>query len=124
MHSLEISPINRLEEKSFKQVRLVEATQIRETHNHPKPRDGDTSWVVIILVPICFMLVCATIGSIVFVLCQIIEDKNRQSKINHCQQIPCSNCRFFSNNHYLKCAVHPSTVLTKYALNCSDYWTQ
>ena len=33
----------------------------------------------------------------------------------------CNKCRFFDNNHYLKCAVHPSTVLRKEARNCLDY---
>lgn len=35
---------------------------------------------------------------------------------------PCSSCRFFSQNAYLKCAVHPSIALTKQALNCSNFW--
>ena len=35
---------------------------------------------------------------------------------------PCKTCHFFfANKHYLKCAVHPSTVLTKQAINCPDY---
>ncbi|MBE9045475.1 hypothetical protein IQ255_13875 [Pleurocapsales cyanobacterium LEGE 10410] len=36
-------------------------------------------------------------------------------------QIPCKNCRFLAKNQYLKCAVHPSKVLTAQAINCSDY---
>ncbi len=36
-------------------------------------------------------------------------------------QVPCRKCRYFKNNPYLKCAVHPSTALTKEAINCSDY---
>lgn len=36
-------------------------------------------------------------------------------------QIPCRNCIFFAKNQYLKCAVHPFNVLTKQAINCSDY---
>ncbi|MGB7441512.1 MAG: hypothetical protein WA919_10620 [Coleofasciculaceae cyanobacterium] len=39
------------------------------------------------------------------------------------RQIPCYNCRFFNNNAYLKCAVHPSTVLSIVAKNCPDYWS-
>lgn len=35
---------------------------------------------------------------------------------------PCSNCRFFSQNAYLKCAVHPSIALTKQAIDCSNFW--
>jgi hypothetical protein len=39
-------------------------------------------------------------------------------------QVPCKNCRFYSNNHYLKCAVQPSIVLTIEAINCSEYSPQ
>lgn len=38
--------------------------------------------------------------------------------------VPCRNCQFFANNKYLKCAVHPSAVLTEQATNCSDYCYQ
>jgi hypothetical protein len=33
----------------------------------------------------------------------------------------CKNCQFYSNNHYLKCAVQPSLVLTEAAQDCSEY---
>lgn len=36
-------------------------------------------------------------------------------------QVYCKSCQFFSNNPYLKCALHPSTALTKEAKDCSDY---
>ncbi|AFY79529.1 MAG: hypothetical protein IGR93_13590 [Hydrococcus sp. C42_A2020_068] len=37
------------------------------------------------------------------------------------RQVPCTKCHFFNNNFYLKCAVHPSKVLTSEARDCSDY---
>jgi hypothetical protein len=42
-------------------------------------------------------------------------------KIKSSNQVRCKNCRYFSGNFYLKCAVHPATVLTKEASNCPDY---
>ncbi|MCU0535611.1 MAG: hypothetical protein MUD14_17105 [Hydrococcus sp. Prado102] len=42
--------------------------------------------------------------------------------MKHFSQVPCRKCRFFSSNPYLKCAIHPSTVLTAQARDCSDYW--
>jgi hypothetical protein len=36
-------------------------------------------------------------------------------------KLPCRNCRYFSNNHFLQCAVQPSIVLTEEAMNCSEY---
>lgn len=41
-------------------------------------------------------------------------------KTTHCQ-VSCENCRFFNNNPYIKCAIHPSTVLTAQAKDCADY---
>lgn len=41
--------------------------------------------------------------------------------IKHLNRVPCRNCRFYSNNVHLKCAVNPSIVLTEQALDCSDY---
>ncbi|MEH2131729.1 MAG: hypothetical protein V7K86_14075 [Nostoc sp.] len=41
--------------------------------------------------------------------------------LNCFHQLPCRSCRFFTNNHYLYCTVHPSIVLTEQALDCSDY---
>lgn len=37
------------------------------------------------------------------------------------QKVPCKKCQFFANNHYLKCAVKPDTVLTEKAMNCGEY---
>lgn len=47
--------------------------------------------------------------------------KIRGSSIWPVSQIPCKSCQFFAQNRYLSCAVHPFTVLTKQAKNCSDY---
>ena len=40
------------------------------------------------------------------------------------QKVPCKKCQFFANNHYLKCAVKPDTVLTEEAIDCSEYLPQ
>jgi len=33
----------------------------------------------------------------------------------------CRSCQFYARNLYLKCAVHPSIVLTRQANSCLDY---
>ncbi|MEA5600276.1 hypothetical protein [Nostoc sp. UHCC 0252] len=48
-------------------------------------------------------------------------DHKMAFSINRLHKLPCKNCRFYSNNHYLKCAVNPSIVLTEEAMNCSEY---
>ncbi|MBW4644974.1 MAG: hypothetical protein KME23_18610 [Goleter apudmare HA4340-LM2] len=41
--------------------------------------------------------------------------------VHNSHKVPCKNCQYYSNNHYLKCAVKPSIVLTDEAHNCSEY---
>jgi hypothetical protein len=33
----------------------------------------------------------------------------------------CHSCKYFDRNLYLNCAIHPSKVLTKSAVDCVDY---
>jgi hypothetical protein len=33
----------------------------------------------------------------------------------------CHRCQYFNNNLYLKCAIHPGTVLTEASIDCKDY---
>ncbi len=35
-------------------------------------------------------------------------------------KLPCCNCQFFNKNPYLKCAVHPTIVMTEAAIDCPD----
>lgn len=50
-----------------------------------------------------------------------VSPYRKHAHTQSCEPIPCRNCRFFKDSRYLRCAVHPSTVLTKQALNCLDY---
>lgn len=36
-------------------------------------------------------------------------------------KIPCARCRYCTNTHLLKCAVHPQTALTEQAIQCPDF---
>ena len=33
----------------------------------------------------------------------------------------CHRCQYFSDNRYLKCALHPVTVMTEETMNCADH---
>jgi len=50
---------------------------------------------------------------------KIVRAKN--VTVGCCPKLPCGNCHFFTNNHYLRCAVRPSCVLTEQAFDCPDY---
>lgn len=60
-----------------------------------------------------------------WILYQIISELDRAKiqsiSIFPVSQTPCKNCKFYISNFYLKCAVHPSEVLTKQARHCVDY---
>ena len=43
---------------------------------------------------------------------QIIKSKN---------SIICDGCKYYNNNHYLQCALRPTTVMTEQSINCEDY---
>ena len=38
-------------------------------------------------------------------------------------EIPCADCQFFTNDHRLKCPVHPHEALTPEAVGCRDFET-
>jgi hypothetical protein len=42
-------------------------------------------------------------------------------KLNH--KTPCYRCQYFSDNPYVKCALHPDMVLTEKAIDCQDYYS-
>ena len=45
----------------------------------------------------------------------------RRSAAMH--EIPCADCQFFTNDHRLKCPVHPHEALTPDAVGCRDFET-
>ncbi|MDB9539865.1 hypothetical protein [Anabaenopsis arnoldii] len=50
-----------------------------------------------------------------------VLDNKMVFTLNGIHKVPCKNCRFYSNNHYLKCAVKPSIVMSEEAKDCSEY---
>ncbi len=103
---------------------LIDVKPTSTTHNNTKPQVGDIPFGAVLLAPICFMIVWAIVVFTVSKACKVAQKKDEIVAIDHLQQHPCRNCRFFNDNHFLKCAVRPSTALTKQALNCSDYWSE
>jgi len=58
-----------------------------------------------------------------WVFWKTLRDRLAHTKPRPLPQLPCTNCRFFNQNPYLKCTVHPERALTREALHCSDYWS-
>lgn len=63
------------------------------------------AWLLVLIV------ILSTIG--------IIRDIRKRAIIMH--QIPCSDCRYFTNNYYLKCPLQPKIANTELAINCPDF---
>ncbi|MEH1997764.1 MAG: hypothetical protein V7L00_03135 [Nostoc sp.] len=97
------------------QVILSEAKK-EQTQTHELTIDD----IAIYLSPVGFL-----IGWVGFFLIlrkfQAFLDAKMVFSIKELHKVPCKNCRFYSHNHYLKCAVNPSIVLTEEAMNCSEY---
>ena len=126
MHTSEFFRIYVLAEKSFKQATLVETKLVSTTDNGTKPQSMNVPDVAVVLFALLnFMIVWASVVFIVSTFSKVRKvSRDGAVTIDYFKQVPCKNCRFFNNNHHLKCAVHPCTALTKEAINCSDYWPQ
>jgi len=71
------------------------------------------------LVSVCF---CLTWGLILLIFLSVWSAlKEGVTTTKRLHQIPCTDCRFFTNDYRLKCTVNPSIANTEVAINCSDY---
>lgn len=66
-----------------------------------------------------FLCACSLLTLCIWSLISSVLDAVARAKQMH--QIPCTNCRFFTNNHSLKCTVNPCIANTESAIECSDY---
>ena len=71
-----------------------------------------------VLLPISLTI---TLGTIISLRRLYKSEHQVNDFLSYLEPVPCRNCHFFSLNPYIKCAVHPSTVLTKQAIDCLDY---
>lgn len=102
--------------KSFHQL-----THSQVKQEYTTQQEGiNISDLAIALTPLSFVFIWAIF---LFILHKIRShaDNKIAFSMNGLHQVPCKNCKFFSNNHYLKCAVNPDIVLTEEAINCSEY---
>lgn len=72
-----------------------------------------------VVLPIYFAIAAGVL--IVFQLSRKREQSLVNDFLTRLQRVPCMNCHFYTMNPHLKCAVNPSVVLTKQAIDCPDY---
>ena len=109
-----------LEASSIRQASLTEtpATQQAETGNRVDIPD-----ILMVALPLAFVMGW---GVVFFILSKswMVARHELTSNLKRFHKVPCSNCKFFSANPYLKCAVNPSVALTEQAVDCSEYSPQ
>jgi len=71
------------------------------------------------LVPICFISAWVLIAVVAWTLGGAMREGLAQAKQMH--RIPCAHCQFFTNDHRLKCTVHPQYANSERAIDCLDY---
>jgi hypothetical protein len=92
----------------------VEVTQTKAGSHEAIPPNGS-----LFIIPLCFVIIWA-IATFPFFR-ELSKSSPRGKLFLQASRIPCRNCRFYSKNSYLKCAVHPTTAATDEAMNCSDF---
>ncbi|AFZ56617.1 hypothetical protein H6G54_00470 [Anabaena cylindrica FACHB-243] len=99
---------------------LHQLTRSESKQEYTQQQPLNISDLAIALTPLSFVFVWAIF---LFILQKIRSnlDNKIAFSVNTVHQVPCKNCKFFANNHYLKCAVKPDIVLTEEAINCSEY---
>lgn len=75
----------------------------------------DLTWLMLMILVMLSALIAQIYG-------YIPKLRTRQSaNLKRRHQDTCHRCKYFHQNLYLKCALHPSTALTEDSIDCKDY---
>ena len=67
-----------------------------------------------------FSIAAAIIALVCWSLASAVRDSWQIARRMH--SIPCSHCRYFTNDYRLKCSVQPRSANTEQAIDCGDYF--
>lgn len=104
--------------ETVQHIKLVQALPSASQSDGANSSEALVSDGALILIPLCFLSAWAIA---IVIAVGIPKGLRRQVFSPPRPKVPCRNCQFFSVNPYLQCAVHPSTVLTGKAADCSDF---
>ncbi|WP_373546414.1 hypothetical protein [Chamaesiphon sp.] len=65
------------------------------------------------------LIILSTIGVLIYAC--IFNRKQHSFRVKLPSTVTCYRCRYFNDNHFLQCALHPVTVLTEQSVDCMDY---
>jgi hypothetical protein len=86
---------------------------------HPRKQGFEVTPTLRVLFVI--IIVFATCSTIVTTIYDYLAKWLRHSIDFNFYGIKCDRCQYLDCNPHLKCAIHPSIVLTNQAINCKDY---
>jgi hypothetical protein len=127
MTAQEFLKLHLLANSNFNQATPIEAKVISVKPDLPEPDMAKPEKLItpdeaLFLIPFGFSMVVAFVVLMSPDVWKLV--RARMATLTRLHKVPCKNCRFFTNNHYLWCTVNPSIALTKEAVNCSDYFPQ
>lgn len=67
-----------------------------------------------------FSIAASIIALVCWSLASAVRDSWQVAQRMH--SIPCSHCRYFTDNYRLKCTIQPKIANTESAIDCSDYF--
>ena len=79
-----------------------------------EPRPADIAFFIILNLA---LLSAIAIPIYVF----MVKRKRASFGFKPSPKVICHRCQYFSDNRYLKCALHPVTVLTEETVDCADH---
>ncbi len=94
---------------------------IQPSNSLPSTQRGTENFPMLnaaFLMIISFVIFSAIVAP---VYAYILKWKKHSLSFKPRYQVPCHQCRYFGGNPYLRCALHPITVLTEQAIDCADY---
>lgn len=119
MQSDELIGFSKPRENNLNQVNVIEIQPARIQQDPGQQDFAAIPDAPLFLFPLSLMIAWAIIFFMPSDIWRLARHGMLISKQLH--RVPCRNCRFFTNNPYLQCAVHPSTALTASAIHCCDY---
>ena len=65
------------------------------------------------------LVILSSIAAVIYACVPKLMQHSFRPKLS--AKVPCDRCQYFSHNPYVKCALHPETVMTDRAIDCRDY---
>jgi hypothetical protein len=103
--------------------KLFQTTQSEVKTNSVKPSEMNVTEIVIAwgVGVSSFFIFWAFFWMALSKIMNVVKDNQIFLKKKPLSKFPCQNCKYFSSNYYMRCAVNPSIVMTKEAKDCPDY---